>query len=122
MSPIPWFKVDDKLHDHRKARAAGKSAMGVWVLSGSWSADNLQDGFVPAEVLTRWGNRADAARLVASGLWMPSEKDGEEGWTFHEWDERQPLKDDVEQDRAANAERLREWRRKKREQEAKRSA
>lgn len=33
---MSWFKVDDKLHDHRKARKAGKSAMGVWVLAGSW--------------------------------------------------------------------------------------
>lgn len=27
---MPWFKVDDRLHDHFKARQAGKAAMGVW--------------------------------------------------------------------------------------------
>ena len=52
---MPWFKVDDKLHDHRKSRKAGRSAMGVWVLAGSWSMDNETDGFVPADVLARWG-------------------------------------------------------------------
>ena len=119
---MPWFKVDDKLHDHRKARAARKAAMGVWVLAGSWSADNLQDGFVPENVLSRWGTTQDAARLVEVGLWHPGEKDGESGWFFHEWNERQPTKAEVETERKANADRLREWRRKKREQEAKRSA
>lgn len=89
---MPWFKVDDKLHDHRKTRAAGKAAMGVWVLAGSWSADNLTDGFVPASVLSRWGTRADANKLVSAGLWVADEQDGEKGWRFHQWNEdgRQP--------------------------------
>lgn len=89
---MPWFKVDDKLHDHRKARAAGKAAMGVWVLAGSWAADNLTDGFVPVSILPRWGNSRDAAKLCQVGLWMPDEQDGERGWRFHEWTERQPTR------------------------------
>lgn len=89
---MPWFKVDDKLHDHRKARAAGKAAMGVWVLAGSWAADNLTDGFVPVSILPRWGNTRDAAKLCEVGLWIPDEQDGERGWRFHEWAERQPTR------------------------------
>lgn len=91
---MTWFKVDDKLHDHRKTRVAGKAAMGVWVLAGSWSADNLTDGFVPESVLTRWGTRADANKLVKAGLWHPDEHEGEKGWRFHEWSEggRQPTR------------------------------
>jgi hypothetical protein len=89
--------------------------MGVWVLAGSWSADNLEDGFVPASVLPRWGNTRDAGRLVAAGLWRTGIKNGEDGWWFHEWDQRQPMKVEVEKDRAANAERIRNWRRKRRE-------
>ena len=89
---MAWFKVDDKLHDHRKARSAGKAAMGVWVLAGSWAADNLTDGFVPASILPRWGNSRDAAKLCDVGLWCPDEQDGEAGWRFHEWDERQPTR------------------------------
>lgn len=87
---MTWFKVDDKLHDHRKARAAGATAMGVWCLAGSWAADNLTDGFIPATILPRWGRPRDANRLVEVGLWHADEQDGEKGWRFHEWHERQP--------------------------------
>ena len=87
---MPWFKVDDKLHDHRKARKAGKAAIGVWVLAGSWAMDNLTDGFIPDDVLTRWGTRADAGRLVAAGLWYVDEHNGERGWRFHDWTHFQP--------------------------------
>jgi len=87
---MTWFKVDDKLHDHRKVRKAGKAAMGVWVLAGSWSMDNETDGFIPADVLSRWGSRADAATLVAVGLWDHEEFHGEQGWRFHDWSRFQP--------------------------------
>lgn len=87
---MPWFKVDDKLHDHRKSRKAGKAAMGVWVLAASWSTDNDQDGFVPADVLSRWGTPADARRLVEAGLWRETTHKGEPGWRFHDWARFQP--------------------------------
>jgi hypothetical protein len=93
---MTWFKVDDKLHDHHKTHAAKKAAMGVWVLAGSWSADNLTDGFIPARVLNRWGTKTDADRLVEVGLWTPTERKGERGWQFHEWTERQPSRADIE--------------------------
>jgi hypothetical protein len=110
---MPWFKVDDKLHDHRKARAAQKAAMGVWVLAGSWSSDNLTDGFVPESVLNRWGNRADARRLVDVGLWVEAVQDGERGWRFHEWDERQPSRASVEVERSEARQRMAELRAKR---------
>lgn len=87
---MPWMKVDDKLHDHRKARKAGKAAMGVWVLAGSWSMANETDGFIPESVLVRWGTPADAKRLVTAGFWSVAEKDDEAGWVFHDWLKYQP--------------------------------
>ena len=87
---MAWFKVDDKLHDHRKARKAGKAAMGVWALAGCWCMANETDGFVPESVLTRWGNRKDAERLVEAGFWRPDEQDDEQGWRFHDWLTYQP--------------------------------
>jgi hypothetical protein len=87
---MTWFKVDDKLHDHRKARKAGKSAMGVWVLAGSWSMDNETDGFIPDDVLVRWGSKADARTLVAVGLWDRETFQGEDGYRFHDWSRFQP--------------------------------
>lgn len=101
---MPWFKVDDKLHDHRKARAAGKAAMGVWVLAGSWAGANLTDGFVPADVLSRWGTRRDAEALVRVGLWLVDEQDGEPGWRFHGWSDYQPTRAQKEAEREARAE------------------
>lgn len=107
---MPWFKIDDQLHEHRKARAAGRAAMGVWVLAGSYCADNLTDGFVAAGVLPRWGTKADAARLVKAGLWHPCEQDGEAGWRFHDWDEFQPSRQQIEADRDAARDRMRKAR------------
>lgn len=100
---MSWFKVDDKLHDHYKARRAGKAAMGVWVLAGSWSADNLTDGFIPAYVLARWGTKVDANRLVEAGLWIPETYRQESGWRFRDWQDYQPTATDVKQIRAESA-------------------
>lgn len=105
-----WFKVDDKFHDHRKSRRAKKAAIGVWVLAGSWCADNLTDGFVPEHVLNRWGSRRDATQLCEANLWTSAEKDGEKGWQFVNWTEFQPSKDEVESERKATKERVKKWR------------
>ena len=96
---MPWFKVDDKLHDHKKARRARKAAMGVWVLAGSWSGGNLTDGFIPDDVATRWGTSRDFAALVSAELWEVASKGSEDGWQFVNWDEFQPLKSEIEAER-----------------------
>jgi hypothetical protein len=114
---MPWFKIDDKLHDHPKVRRAGKAAMGVWVLAGSWSADNLQDGFVPQSVLGRWGTPRDAQRLCECGLWSPATKYGEPGWQFHEWETYQPTRAKVEAKRRATARRVERWRERRQEED-----
>jgi hypothetical protein len=109
---MPWFKVDDTLALHHKTVAAGNSAMGLWVRAGSWSMQTLSDGFVPDVIVTALGSHAQARKLVDVGLWdrMPS------GYAFHEWAERQPTKTDVEQERADNARRQKEWREKRRKE------
>jgi hypothetical protein len=109
---MPWFKVDDTLALHQKTVAAGNSAMGLWVRAGSWSMQTLSDGFVPDVIVTALGSHAQARKLVDVGLWdrMPS------GYAFHEWAERQPTKTDVEQERADNARRQKEWREKRRKE------
>lgn len=115
---MPWFKIDDKHHDHKKTRKAlrgvvGKrrdaGAMGLWELAGSWSADNLQDGFVPTDELFRWDDDWEvlSRRLVDADYWEPSEKDGEPGFQFLNWDEHQPTKADVEAKREAARQRMR---------------
>jgi hypothetical protein len=96
---MTWLKVDDKLHDHRKARKAGTAAMGLWVLAGSWCAANPTDGFVPEAIVVRWSTKAMAGRLVDAQLWHPAEQDGEAGWQFHDWHEYQPSAADVARNR-----------------------
>jgi hypothetical protein len=92
-----WFKVDDHLHASRKAAKAGVPAMGLWVLAGSWSAAEELDGFVPSYMVARLGADQSAAEsLVASGLWHPHEHEGEDGYQFHQWEEYQPTRAQLE--------------------------
>ena len=91
-----WMKVDDGLHAHRKTRAVTKShpsktrdaaPMGLWVLAGSWAAQNRTDGWVPEDELDRFDQdwHGLVSRLVASGYWWPADRDGERGYGFNDW-------------------------------------
>lgn len=110
---MTWFKVDDTLAFHAKAIAAGNAAMGLWVRAGSWSAQQLTDGFIPAHVAAALGTPEEAAALVQVSLWDM----GDTGFQFHQWTDadRQPLREDVERRREA-------WRQKKRAQRARNGA
>lgn len=115
-----WFRVDDKLHSHKKAMRAGSHALGLWVLAGSWSADQLTDGWVPDYVARNLSvtYEVDAERLVAAGLWQPGESDGDKGWWFHQWAEwGQPSREKTQAARADQRERVRRFRERKREKD-----
>ena len=104
-----WFRVDDKLHDHRKARRAGVAAMGLWVLAGSWCQANKSPGFVPEAVIARWGEEANpqasaqalATRLVDACLWVATEEAGEKGFQFLGWETWQPNQEELRERRRA---------------------
>jgi hypothetical protein len=109
---MPWFKVDDAFWSHPKCVAAPATALALWLRAGSWSAQQLTDGHVPAHVLSMLGGRKrDAVCLVSVGLWLESGT----GWQFHDWSFYQPTRDQVQAERDANAERLRRWRARKRD-------
>lgn len=120
---MPWFKVDDQLALHRKARSAGNAAMGLWVRAGSLCAAQLDDGHVDSDVIgLLGGKRADTQRLVSANLWhsyghdcaiCPQPRDTD-GWIFHDWEAHQPTKTKVEQKRAEDRQRKAEAREKKR--------
>jgi hypothetical protein len=101
---VTWFKVDDKLHEHKKVRRMGHdlAAVGLWTLCGSWSGGERTDGFVPASIPRRWTTagklKSLADKLVVVGLWEPAEIDGEAGWLFHDWADYQPLEEDTSSD------------------------
>lgn len=104
---MPWFKVDDGFHGHPKVVEVGLEAVGLWTLAGSWCAKYLTDGFVPDKTVTRLGGTHDQAKeLVVADLWS-----GETGgYQFKDWEDYQPLKADVEAERAAAQERMRKVR------------
>lgn len=108
---MPWFKVDDNFHSHPKARRAGLEAIGLWSLAGSHAMDYFTEGFVPQWFVSSWPNgKRIAERLVAAGLWEVGEKDGEQGWLFHDWHERQPSKEQYEAKKEATQKRVANWR------------
>jgi hypothetical protein len=107
-----WFKVDDKLHSHNKIRkvlADDPAALALWTVAGSWSSDNLTDGFVPDHQLP-WllpkGADELAQILVAARLWRRVRG----GYQFHEWGadgdgtKRNPTRHEVEKDRRKKVE------------------
>jgi len=94
---MTWFKVDDQFSIHPKAIAAGNAALGLWVRAGSWCCAFLTDGALPAHMLGTLGaQRRDAERLVKAQLWERTE----EGYRFLNWEEYQPTKAQVEEERA----------------------
>lgn len=124
---MTWFRVDDQFHDHPKVRKLRRAAavcnalqdrgvtpdegrgvaLGVWVACGSWAGCNLSDGFVPAEVAERFDPSGIYVELLVEvGLWRPETLDGESGYRFHEWDEHQPTREKVLNNRADTARRV----------------
>lgn len=109
---MTWFRVDDKLHGHRKVLAlfdgpCASDALALWLLAGSWCGDQLTDGHVPESFVRRSGlNKKAASELVRVGLWAAA--DG--GYQFHEWLKLNPSREDVLSEREAVKERVRKHR------------
>lgn len=83
---MSWFPVDDAFHTHPKARKAGFEAIGLWCVSGSFCMAYLTDGFVPEWFIKeKPKGMLLAQRLVSADLWEIGEKDGEQGFYFHDW-------------------------------------
>ena len=90
---MTWFKVDDSFHSNPKVLGASPGALGLWVVAGSWSAQNLTEGFVPRHVLPRLMQRADrfATELERVGLWSRTEN----GFQFHDWTDYNPTREEA---------------------------
>lgn len=104
---MPWVKLDDKCHGHRKTKEALRdpagekrrdvAAMGLWAMAASWCGDNpKRDGFIPADELDRWDDDWEplADRLVAADYWTRETVKGEDGFQFVNWREFNPLQTD----------------------------
>ncbi|MBF6411229.1 hypothetical protein [Nocardia farcinica] len=104
---MPWFLVDDGFANSaavmRIPRRNRCAASGLWTLAGSWCAKELTDGFVPAHMLPEFAaTKAVAGHLVEAGLWRVVEG----GWQFVDWRAPQPIRANVEAERAAARRRM----------------
>ena len=111
---MTWFKVDDGFAFHPKALAAGNLALGLWVRAGAYSSAHLTEGFIRKDIVASLGTVAAARKLVDAGLW--DLVDG--GYRFHQWEQRNPSRDDVESEREAARLRVAAARKAKREKAA----
>jgi hypothetical protein len=88
---MSWFRVDDTLAAHPKTRRAGLAAMGLWTVAGSWSSQQLTEGFIPDWFVATWPNGKKLARaLVVAGYWEDAKDGDETGWLFHDWTDANP--------------------------------
>jgi hypothetical protein len=106
-----WFKVDDRFHGSDPVkmlpRESRLAAVGLWSLTGAWSAQFLKDGFVPTHIMEDFGGTQElAGMLVKVGLWKRTRK----GFQFTNWNDWQPTRDKVEQKRSATNSRVTAYR------------
>jgi hypothetical protein len=108
---LAWFKVDDAFHSSKPVlripRRYRAQAAGLWILAGTWAAQEESDGFVPEYVLEELcGTEALARHLVTSGLWEVTHESQEgstfsgcSGWQFRNWGKYQPTRAELEESR-----------------------
>jgi hypothetical protein len=106
-----WFKVDDGLLTHPKVlrlpRKDVLSCIGLWTLLGAWSAQHLTDGLIPFSIIKAWPRGTFyAERLSEVGLLSATE----DGYQMHDWNDYQPVREQVLQRRAATRNRVSNWR------------
>ena len=90
-----WFKVDDSFFSNPKTAMLSDGATALWLRSGSWSAQQLTDGFIPSRMVPMFRGSDDSVReLCDVGLW---ERDDErDGYWFHDWSDYQPDGEEVD--------------------------
>lgn len=90
-----WFKVDDSFFSNPKTAMLSDGATALWLRSGSWSAQQLTDGFIPSRMVPMFRGSDDSVReLCDVGLW---ERDDErDGYRFHDWSDYQPDGEEVD--------------------------
>lgn len=81
-----FTRLDDHFWAHPKVLNCSDGALALWTRALSWVGFQLTDGFVPHQCLRLLrGRKRDADRLVAAGLWVRGECDGQLGYWFHDF-------------------------------------
>jgi hypothetical protein len=102
-----WFRMDDSFPSHPKVlgipRRDRLAAVGLWTLAGGWCARQLTDGYLATHMVDEIGGSSRlASTLVKVGLWEAVEG----GFQFHDWNDYNPTREEVEADRSAARERM----------------
>ena len=111
-SDMGWLKMSDDFVNHPRIVGLSDAAFRAWLASLAYAAHWLTDGRVPAEVVTKVPRRL-RVEIVAAGLWKP-EPDG--SVTIHDWTDYNPPANTVRERQAAERERLRRYRQRRREE------
>lgn len=106
---MPWFRLDDKWHNHPKVVKAGNAAAGLWARCGDYSSEHLLDGFVPIDVARAYGTAREITRVTQAQLWQPCTG----GFLIRDFLEYNPSAEQVRADRAATLERVHKFRAKR---------
>ena len=90
-----WCKVVDSFYSNPKTAMLSDGATALWLRSGSWSAQQLTGGFVPARMVPMFRGSDDSVReLCDAGLWAYDEQ--KDGYQFHDWSDYQPDGEEVD--------------------------
>lgn len=113
-----WFKVDDKFLRHPKTLAAGRMLGGdrpigriasVWLEAGLYASEWLTDGFIPAIAVASFVTDTDPVQVMdvcaRARLFHKEKRNGEPGYTFHDWQDHNPTAQDVKTKRARDRDR-----------------
>lgn len=104
-----WFRIDDRMGTSTKVlsipRRDRRAAIGLWTLTGAWSAHELTDGRIPQYVVDEYdGTPEEVAHLVRVGLWHDSSSAcedeecqdiGPDEYVYHDWHDYQPAREEV---------------------------
>ena len=100
---MPWFRLDEGFHQHPKVLKAGNAAVGLWIRCGTWSAQYLTDGFIPANIAATYGRPREIEQLIAAHLWQRHEG----GFLMPDYLDYNPSAEEIRQRRKADLERKR---------------
>lgn len=112
---MTWIRLDDNFPDHPKVLTLSDEAFRLYISGLCYSSRYLTDGVLLEAVterllIARTSESLSKSReeLVNAGLWLSHEK----GWEIAGYHEYQSTKEQVEQAKLANRERVARWREK----------
>jgi len=118
---MTWVRYEDDASEHPKVAPLDDATYRLWREAIEWSSRRLTDGVIVREQLmlvSRRASRPRAAILVARALWHEAgfvcdhpqcPPSGPDGWVIHDYFDFQPTRAKVIAERAAKAERQRNW-------------